>query len=238
MGRQYALKLESMRIPTAWDLRNMNDEWARKHLGGIVGIRLLKELRGEPCMELKDPLQTKKMIATTRMFGKPVYEIHCLKEAVATYASRAAEKLRRQACAVSFIEVFVVTNNYGTEYRYMPQTTNRYATLPTPTSITQEIIQHALPLVDQLYTKGSRFLKAGIILSGLVPDCSIQGNLFAAPSQKRNRLLMEAIDNVNSSMRGDVVKFVSSGLKRNWKMRQELRSAKYTTEWNELFQVG
>ena len=45
-----------------------------------------------PCIEMKDPLETKKMIATTRMFSKPVTELKFLKEAVATYTSRAAEK--------------------------------------------------------------------------------------------------------------------------------------------------
>jgi DNA polymerase V len=48
---------------------------------------------------------------------------------------------------------------------------------------------------------------------------------------------MEAVDNINFSQRDDVVKYVSSGLTRNWKMRQELRSGRYTTGWEELFEV-
>lgn len=178
------------------------------------------------------------MIATTRMFGKPVYELQYLKEAVATYASRAAEKLRRQNSAATCIDVFVVTNNYNSVYQYNPKTLHKSITLASPTSFTHELIQHALPLVEQLYRAGSRYLKAGIILSGLVPDSSIQSNLFAGPSKNNGRSLMEAIDNVNFSMRGDVVKFVSSGLDRNWKMRQELRSGKHTTDWNDLYHVG
>ena len=105
-------------INTAWDLRNMSEAWASKNLGGVVGVRLIKELRGEPCIEMKDPLETKKMIATTRMFGKPVFEIKELKEAVATYTSRAAEKLRRQNCAAGTLSVFVVTNDYSSSYEY------------------------------------------------------------------------------------------------------------------------
>ena len=81
-------------------------------MGGVVGVRLIKELKGEQTIEMKDPLEQKKMIATTRMFGKPVYELHDLKEAIATYTSRAAEKLRRQSCAANFIDVFVVTNDH------------------------------------------------------------------------------------------------------------------------------
>lgn len=203
VGRRYADKLQSHGINTAWELSTRNEEWARKNLGGVVGVRLIKELCGESCIEIKGPLETKKMIATTRMFGKPVFELQYLKEAVATYSSRAAEKLRRQCCAVTFIEVFVVTNNYDTgNYQYAPSTTSKHTTLPVPTSLTHEIIQHALPLVDQLYKKGFRYLKAGVILSGLVPCSSIQSNLFTPASGNKSRLLMDAIDNVNFSMRG------------------------------------
>ena len=44
-------------------------------MGGVVGVRMIRELNGHSCIPMKDPLETKKMIATTRMFGKPVYEL-------------------------------------------------------------------------------------------------------------------------------------------------------------------
>ena len=76
VGSRYAYKLkEQYGIYDAWQLRNMPVEWARKNLGGVVGERLIKELNGMPCIEMKDPLETKKMIATTRMFSKPVTEL-------------------------------------------------------------------------------------------------------------------------------------------------------------------
>jgi len=217
----------------------MNEEWARKNLGGVVGVRLIKELKGEPCIEMKDPLEIKKMIATTRMFGKPVYDLKDLREAIATYASRAAEKLRRQACAANMIDVFIVTNDQrGKEYRYNPQTKHKNAVLPRATSNTNELIMHAVFLVEKLYKQGPKYLKAGVILGGITPDKSIQGNLFLTPGGNMQRYLMETIDNINFSMRDDIVKFVSSGLRRNWKMRQELRSNRFTTRWNELFKIS
>jgi DNA polymerase V len=75
------------------------------------------------------------------------------------------------------------------------------------------------------------------MLSGLVPDNSIQGNLFTAPANNCGRKLMAMIDNVNFSQRNDVLKFAASGTSRDWKMRQELRSPRYTTRWEELFAV-
>ena len=237
VGGASSKKLRLFNINTAWDLRNMSEDWARKNLGGVVGVRLIKELRGQPCIEMKDPLETKKMIATTRMFGKPVYELRELREAVATYITRAAEKLRRQNSAAKTISVFLVTNNYSSHYEYRPASSSLYTTLPFATSLTNLLIEHAMPLVEQLYSKGSKYLKAGVILSGIVPDNAVQFNLFEQPSHHNEKKLMKMIDNVNFSMRNDVLKFASSGTKRDWKMRQELRSPRYTTRWDELYKV-
>ena len=237
VGSAGSKKLRLYNINTAWDLRNMSEEWARKNIGGVVGVRLIKELRGEPCIEMKDPLETKKMIATTRMFGKPVYEVAEIKEAVATYITRAAEKLRRQKSAVNTIAVFVVTNDYSNTYEYKPTSSSLYTILPFATSLTNILITHAMPLVDKLYCKGSKYLKAGVILSGLVPENSVQSNLFQHSFPHADKELMKMIDNVNFSMRDDVLKFAASGTKRDWKMRQELRSKRFTTRWQELYEV-
>lgn len=234
VGRQNARKLRLYNIVNGWQLRNMSEYWGAKNLGGVVGARLIKELNGEPCIEMKDPLETKKMIATTRMFGKAVFDLQSLKEAVATYTTRAAEKLRRQGAAAKLIHVFVVTNDYETEYQYSPRTKGLYTTLPQATAITHELIAHALPLVEQLYKKGSRYLKAGITLSHIVPDDAVQYNLFEPSTNNNMRQLMQMIDNVNFSMRNDVIKFAAAGTTKNWKMRQEMRSPRYSTRWEEL----
>jgi DNA polymerase V len=88
-----------------------------------------------------------------------------------------------------------------------------------------------------LFTEGKKYKKAGVILSGLVPDSAIQANLFEQP-KSIGRFLMEQIDNINFSMRGDMVKFASSGTRRDWKMRQNFHSPRYTTRWDELCEVS
>lgn len=238
VGWAYAAKLVNMGITSGWELRNMPAQWAYKNLGGVVGERLIKELRGEPCINMKDPLVTKKMIATTRMFGAPVSCISDIKEAVATYTSRAAEKLRRQRSAANTVHVFIVPKeqHYADDFHHGP-TIGTYTVLPAATSVTHELIKPAVHLVDRLFEEGKSYKKAGVMLSGLVADTAIQGNLFMPPAPNRNRCLMDAMDNINFSMRGDVVKFAASGTHKNWKMRQELRSPRYTTRWEEMFEV-
>lgn len=239
IGRRYARKLkEGYGINTAWQLKHMPQEWARKNLGGIVGVRMIKELNGESCILMKDPLEKKKMIATTRMFGKPVTELASLREAVATYTSRAAEKLRRQYSAAGSLHVFVVANGtVGMPYAYEPRSQHRYFTLTTPTADTGVLIRIALSLAESLFAKGTKYLKAGVVLGDILPDGSLQGDLFADAAPQQHRALMQALDNINFSMRDDMVKFAASGLSRNWKMRQEMRSKRFTTRWDELYVV-
>lgn len=238
IGRSYAEKLINMGIISAWDLHNMSEEWAYKHLGGVVGLRLIKELHGEPCIVMKDPLESKKMIASTRMFGEPVGNITDIKEAIATYTSRAAEKLRRQQSAAKIISIFIVAKeqDFNIDFSYGPSLV-AHTILQAATSNTNELIKPAVELVDQLFKNGNLYKKAGVMLSGLVPDASIQANMFVPETKNAGRLLMGMVDNVNFSMRDDVIKFAATGTKRDWKMRQELRSKRYTTRWEELFEV-
>ncbi|HYK57460.1 MAG TPA: Y-family DNA polymerase, partial [Flavisolibacter sp.] len=61
VGRQYADKLKSFGSCTAWDLYNMSEEWVRRSLGGVVGVRLIKELHGEESIFMEKELVNKKM---------------------------------------------------------------------------------------------------------------------------------------------------------------------------------
>ena len=238
VGRAYADKLVNWGITTAWDLCNMPEEWIYKHMGGVVGTRLMRELKGIPCFDMKDELKVKKMIATTRMFGKNVTELNDIKEAVATYTARAGEKLRRQKCAASVLSIFIVAKEESHTADFnRGATLSTHTVLPSATSITNELIAPAMRLAEQIFKPGREYKKAGVMLSGIVSDASIQSNLFQPPTENNKRFLMDTLDNINFSMRDDVVKFASSGLSRDWKMRKEFRSPRYTSRWNELREV-
>ncbi|WP_298391248.1 Y-family DNA polymerase [Hydrotalea sp.] len=239
IGRRYAEKLNSWGIYDALQLSRMPESWARKHLGGIAGVRLMKELNGEPAIGLGDELVTKKMIATTRMFGKPVTTLQQVKEAVATYISRAAEKLRRQKSVASVITVFMVYKTAqlpGAHFRH-GTSVSASVILPNATANTHELIKPALQIAEQLYQAGYIYKKAGVLLSGIIPADAPQGNLFVPKAPDANGRLMEMMDNINFSMRNDVLRFAAGGTVRNWKMRQEFRSPRYTARWKELPEV-
>ncbi len=243
VGTRSRDKLNAFGIYDAYQFTQMPEAWIKKNFGGVVGLRLIRELKCEPSIGLGDELIEKKMIATTRMFGTPVKDLKSIKEAVATYTSRAAEKLRRQYGAASTISVFVVPKQQtelGKHFKHGP-TFSEAAMLPLATSITSELIKPAVQLAEKVYYKALKenlnlFKKAGVMLGGIVKDNLIQGDMFES-SRANNRMLMSMMDNINFSMRDDILKFASSGTKRNWKMRQEFRSPRYTSRWDELCEV-
>lgn len=235
IGFSYAEKLKKYRIETAYDLSIKDVMWCKKNLGGVVGMRLVRELKGFSSIGIKDELTDKKMIATTRMFGNAVDDIVSIKEAVATYTSRAAEKLRRQHCAAKTISVFLVAKEQSHNASFnRGATISSHIGLDAPTSLTHQLIKPALTIAERLFEKGRVYKKAGVILSNIVPDNSIQGNLFLKERNDKQRFLMNVMDNINFSQRDDILKYASSGTKRNWKMQQNFHSPKYTSRWEDL----
>ena len=237
IGRAYARKLNARGYTSAWDLANLPDAWVHREMGGVVGLRLVRELRGEPCIELKEELVQKQMIATTRMFGVPVTELKDIREAVASYATRATEKLRRQFSAADTVQVFLICKQTEEDGGWRGAVSSAYTKLSVATGDTLLIIQAAVCLAEQLYRRGLVYKKAGVVLSGIVPADACQGDLFAeAPTDHRK--LMDMIDNINFSQRDELLVFGACGTKRHWQMKQQRRSKRYTTRWEELLRVG
>lgn len=238
VGRQSVEKLNAFGIYTAYELSKINPQWAHKFLGGVVGLRLVRELNGEASIFMEKQLEAKKMIMTTRMFGAPVTAINDIKEAVATYTSRAAEKLRRQNGVAKTIGVFIVPKeeSHSTNFSHGPSVSG-YTTLSVATSLTHELIKQTMKLVESLYEEGCLYKKAGVMLVDILPASSVQANLFVSKNEKKEKILMEMMDNMNFSMRNDVLKFAASGIKRDWKMQQNFNSPRYTSRWHELCEL-
>jgi len=94
--------------------------------------------------------------------------------------SRTAEKLRQQNSVVSVVRVYLTTNYFKPQD---PQYSNRVSRQLPPTDYIPEIIRHAQACLREIYKKGYRYKKSGILLMGLCLHDGIQLNLFASRSQ-------------------------------------------------------
>ncbi|NCW13454.1 MAG: Y-family DNA polymerase [Chitinophagia bacterium] len=105
IGYSYSEKLKTYGIHNAYQLSIKDLSWGKRFLGGVTGMRLIRELKGMKSHNMLAPRTEKKMIATTRMFGREVTQWQEIEEALATYATRASEKLRRQHSAAYGVAV-------------------------------------------------------------------------------------------------------------------------------------
>jgi DNA polymerase V len=238
IGRRSGAALRSQGIRTALALKQAEIFRIRRLLG-VTGLRTQMELAGTSCLELEGGA-TRKMVLCSRSFGRGVTRLDDLREAVALYVTRAAEKLRRQGSAAGMMQVFVRTNRHRDD---LPQRSDaRSATLPTASNFTPELVAIAHELVERMFLPGYAYSKAGVLFTDLCPENSVQMNLFESPDavgeREKQRYLMRAVDGLNRRFGAGTVSMAGSGIERTWYSRQERRSPRYTTQWNELFTVG
>jgi DNA polymerase V len=221
-------------ITTPLALKQADPRFIRERFNVVVE-RLVQELRGVPCISLEEAPPDRKSITASRSFGRTVETRAELEEAVGTYASRAAEKLRGQGLAVNRIMVFAHTNPFKPEE---PQyTAQRLITLPVATADTGKLIAAARRGLGAIWRQGYRYKKAGIMLLDLVPAATVQGALFDRPDTLRSQARMRAIDHLNRRYGRDTVSFATAGRRRGWKLRSAFLSQRYTTNWDELLRV-
>ena len=240
IGQGLTVRLNRYSIETAYDLKKTieNKRWVRKHLN-VTGLRTVLELNGLPCMKLSEALESRKGILTSRMFGKPLYDLKPIQEAVATYISRGAEKLRAQNSVASNLQVTLIGDKFKnpkSKYKY-----SVYTSFNVPTAHTPTLIRAGKKLTESVYLPNTKYKKAAIMLTGLVPHSEVQMDLFDPDlySQQQFRL-MECIDRINTKHGRNMAAFAATGLHRKddeevqWKMNQNYLSQRYTTQWNDI----
>ena len=231
IGRRQAAKLEKQGVRTAYDFTELPGSWVRKNMT-VVGERTWKELRGLSCIDMEAAPPAKKQICTSRSFGKMVEDIGTMSEAIATHASTCAKKLRQQKSYAMSLMVFIHTNNFRED---LPQYwKNTIIKLPVPTNDTLEIVHYALEGLKCIFMPDYQYKKAGVIITEIVT--SAQLGLFDTVDREKREKLMQAIDKVNGEHR-HLVKLAVQGNGRDWKLKQEQLSKRYTTDINEVLTI-
>jgi len=111
IGYRQTRKLNLRGIYSAYDLARADDTWLRKQLT-VTGLRTADDLREISCLELDESPAPKKSITSSRSFGQPVTELKDLREALASYVSIAAEKLRTEHRKAGCVQVYLATNSF------------------------------------------------------------------------------------------------------------------------------
>jgi DNA polymerase V len=235
IGRRMQAHLEAMQIKSAWDLAQ-TDAWTLRKRFSVLVEKTARELRGTSCLELEDCAPPKQEICSSRSFGKRLRELPPIQEAVAAYATRAAEKLRKQHSVCQQIRVSLRTGMFNPEEA-------KYANgllcqLPYPTDDTRLIIEAAQDGIARLYRPGFAYAKVEVLLLGLCQRTEYTTDLFAPEQPVRVSQLMSVLDQVNDRWGRGTLRPARLKANPEWGMRRELLSPAYTTKLGELWTVS
>lgn len=240
IGQGLTVRLNRYGIKNALQLKKTvnNKKWVRKHLA-VTGVRTVLELNGFAASGLSEGRDSRKGILSSRMFGKPLYDLNDIQEAVSTFISRAAEKLRAQNSVASNIHINLIGDKYENirgKYKFGAGFPMKVPTAHTPT-----LIHIGKALTKVAFQEGRKYKKAAVMLTGIVPNSEVQMDLFNPEhySQKQHQL-MECVDRINAKFGRNHAAFAATGLhkkgehRNKWLMNQNHLSKRYTTRWDEL----
>ncbi|HSH20112.1 MAG TPA: Y-family DNA polymerase [Draconibacterium sp.] len=234
IGRQYAKLLRQKQVKTAYDFTLLDDNWVRMKMK-VIGLRIKRELIGESCIGLELIIPPKKAIATTRAFGKKTSEMAIINEAVSTYAVRCAEKLRKQNSVANLLTVFIHTDPFNPNDSQINK--SKTIAMPVASNSNIDLVKYSLICLNAIFSPDFRYKKAGVIVDGLQDDLQVQGNIFDKTDRKKHRDLLQIIDKLNKEFGRDKVKLAVQGDGKDWKLRQEKLSKRYTTRWKDIIEV-
>lgn len=224
IGANLTEKLKRKGIYSALQLSQADDTWIQKLLG-ITGYRTVLELRGTPCFDLNEIPEKRKSIVCSRTFGQKMTELPLIHEAIASFATRAAEKLREQESLASFLSIFLCSQH---------ETTSCSIQIPNPTNNTSEFITLAKEGISELYHSECEYRKGGVMLGDFTDAC--QSDFITHPKKDRSDA-MKVLDRINARYDKGAIRFAAEGIQRPWKSQQNSLSPKYTTLWTDLIKV-
>ena len=229
IGGASAAKLKAIGLETVADLAAFDVKKGRDILT-VTGARVIMELQGTSCLSLALMAPQKKGMAVTRTFGAAVVSWDELAQAVATYATRAGEKLRKHGLLACYMTVFIQTNRFVPGEAYSNAASFRIE----PTQDSLLLIRDALRGVRSIFRPGFKYWKAGVMLNELVDATTAPLQMFPTGDPVKAARLMATLDSLNGRFGRGMVRPAVSGLDRRWTAKAEFLSPRYTTRLDEI----
>ena len=226
VGRQLTKFYIKNGIHTAYQLKNMHNNWIKKNTN-VLGSRTAMELKGIPCVSLKEHQEKRKNCCVSRSFGRKVTQLEELSESVTTHCLNAAEKIRSDNQTTKRITVFIRTSPFQKDKNYYAN--SKDIDLPVRTNDSIELVKQALIALQYIYRKGYKYQKAGIIFSGLNEVDIYKKNLFSSiNNEEKRKKLMKAIDYTNIKYGRHALSIAQAGLRKKWNIKRQ-HSSKINT---------
>lgn len=246
IGSRTDAKLRYNGCRTALDFADKPQGWVRM-LFPLPVENTWRELNGISCIKT-DEIAEKKSICTSRSFPEMVADRETLRTHVSNYASRCAAKLRRQHSVCNILTVFITTNPFREDLEWYSNAIN--VTLGTASASTVELVSAAGQALDRIFRDGLKYKRAGVIVSGIVPDNAVQLDMFGTDENTRRRLnlVSKAADDVNRRWGAETVVLAAqqypsdpvTGVSPHFKdvILHNMRTPCYTTNLHDIIGVS
>lgn len=211
IGRQWSKKLKKLGIENVLQFSNLHENLVKKLLN-INGLRTLMEIKGDYCYEIIEKSKTKKNVASARSFGQDINSFEQISEAMYTYIHNGLKKLNENELSPNQAVIFINGNYHKNQKHYA----SKLIRFHKQTNNINEIWSQVYPHLKSIYDETKTYKKCGIIFNHLIPQEIQQGVLFDNPIQSVNRPINK---------------------EKKWLMKQEYKSPKYTTDWNQIPKV-
>lgn len=235
VGSRLEKRLNALGVNNVSQLKQKDPKRIRDKFG-VVLERTVRELNGEPWLELEQMLPEAKQVMSSRSFGHRVNNIKDLQEAISFHAATACERMRRKNLYANAMYVFIQNSPHDRDPYYCGSQT---VALPSPTDCTMQVTKAALWLLKQVYKPGVYYLKGGVMLMDLVPEGGQQRDLFGySKGDTKASSLMKTVDKLNQKYGRGTVHTAAQGIENTWTVRREFKSPNYLGSWDDLLTVG
>lgn len=211
IGRKWSKKFKEFGIESIGQFVMQPDNIVKK-LTNVNGLRAKAEILGMYCHPVKPIPKFKRNIASTRSFGHDVDEFEDISQAMYTYIKNGVRKLEENGADTSRVTIFVNGNKHKGDSHFDSKQLN----LQQQTKNVDEIWSQVYPHLTDLYRKGRKYKKCGIVFHNLVPQTHRQISLFTDDVQLVNPPQTKT---------------------NKWEMKQDFKTQHYTTSWDQIPEV-
>ena len=231
IGGKISKKLSGFGIDNAKQLRDADPVWIKKQFS-VVLMRTVLELRGESCLKLEEPEESRKSLMCGRSFGKPLKDLEDIRPALTHFVQNAVSRLWKYKQATSAITVYLSTN------RFRKNITQRSVSASVELEVTNNLMQlnaAAQRALEQIFESGFEYHKVGVLLHDFISVKNIPATLFETETSiQASQQLMGAVKKINQKFGRYTVASASVSGSSDWRARSKSRSPAFTTCWNEL----
>lgn len=234
IGRKISKQLQAYGIKSCYDLTFANEHYLAKQFSVVIA-RTIRELKGQSCIALDDPLIPAKRILASRSFASALTDKSMIKQALIFHVERAHQRLtqQQQLCACVYVSLYEKT-----AMRPYKKSISQVMGLEYATDDLLILTRTALQQIDVLFKENIKYVKVSVMFSALHPKQQHMDDLWQPLEliQQRQSLML-TLSKMKSRFGNTSIHVGYHSTEHGWQMKQQHRSPRYTTCWHELLSI-